>query len=370
MSRDDSGSARQFEETRQMLVGLKSQGKNDKDCRKLADNTEDAVKKNIKVEQDTLNKMSKGKECPSRGQKAVDNAEDDLAKAKKKATDTDKKYKKSLDHQVDFGKTRFGDLTEGKCGVFFSSSAYTNAKAAAKAAKDAKLKAAGALDQAKKAHERALSDQKEAVNKCYCDLKKLHAKTLNDMNVKAEQANQKAWTRAAHIRCVLDGTPLDKCKVTALPKVTKVSLTAAAESADCGNKGKAITVSGGRTVRCGGQTSGIPVGKTPNPDGNQWTCTDSYCDPFTAFNKACVAQYGAGVHECTQAELDKSSESQRSKLGYSGFVISSCGVWNKGYGNAKWGGWRYTCRSQSAQGAWSGGWKHNYCNGQRLPCCK
>lgn len=365
--RDERGD---FEDTRQMLVAMKSQGKNDKDCRKLADNTEDAVKKNIKVEQDTLNKMSKGKECPSRGQKAVENAEDDLAKAKKKAADTAKKYQKSLDHQVDFGKMRFGDLTEGKCGVFFSSSAYTNSKAAAKAAKDAKLKAAGALEQAKKAHERALADQKEAVNKCYCDLKKLHAKTLNDMNIKAEQANKKAWTRAAHIRCVLDGTPLDKCKVTALPKVKKVSLTSAAEAAECG-KGKAVTVSGGRTVRCGAQTKGVPVGSVPNPDGNQWICTDSYCDPFAAFNKACRAVYGADTHECTETELENASQQARAKLKYSGYIIASCGVWNKGYGSTKWGGWRYTCRSMQNNGVWSDSkWRQNYCNGQRVPCCK
>jgi len=225
--------AHQFGETTQMLLEMKSQGNSDKDCRKLADSTDDSVKDNIKAEQDTLNKMEKGKECPSRGQKAVDRATDDLNKAQKKATDTAKKYAKTLDYRVDFGKYRFGGLTEGNCGVFFRSSAYTNAKNAGKAAKDAKLKAAGALDQAKKAQQTAIDDQKRAIRKCYCDLKKLHAKTRNDMNAKVEKANQKAWTRAAHIRCVLDGTPMAKCKVAAMPKVKKVSLTKAAETAQC-----------------------------------------------------------------------------------------------------------------------------------------
>jgi len=275
--------AHQFEDTKQMLLEMKSQGNSDKDCRKLADSTEDSVKDNIKAEQDTLNKMAKGKECPSRGQKAVDRAADNLKKAQKKATDTAKKYAKTLDYRVDFGKYRFGDLTEGKCGVFFGSSAYTNAKAAAKAAKDAKLKAAGALDQAKKAHQTAIEDQKNAITKCYCDLKKLHAKTLNDMNVKVEKANQKAWTRAAHIRCVLDGTPMAKCKVAAMPKVKKVSLTKAAEATEC-------SLWKGKYPQCKGVSNFIPNQKTGFSNKNSITQYTKKSPTNTAWNAGCYLE--------------------------------------------------------------------------------
>jgi len=370
--------AHQFEEAKHMMLEMKSQGNSDKDCRKLADNTEDIVKDNIKAEQDTLNKMAKGKECPSRGQKAVDRAADNVKKAQEKATGTAKKYAKALDYRVDFGKHRFGDLTEGKCGVFFRSSAYTNAKAAAKAAKDAKLKAAGALDQAKKAQQTAIEDQKKAIRKCYCDLKKLHAKTLNDMNVKVEKANQKGWTRAGHIRCVLDGTPMAKCQMPAMPKVKKVSLTKAAEAAVCTagpEYGKSISVSLGRTAKCGGQTSGTPVGLASNPGNKRYQCTASYCDPFKSFKTACVNKFGKGAHQCTKTELDNASAAERKVLGgmYASTypLLTSCGTWNKNWYSSTYGGWKFLCRTVNVKtGVWKKAWNWVGCNSQSIPCCK
>jgi len=364
--------ASQFEDTKQMVLEMKSQGNTAKDCRKLADSTEDSVRDNIKAEQDTLNKMAKGNQCASRGQKAVDVATDDLKKAQKKATATAKMYAKALDYRVDFGKHRFGSLTNNAagCNVLFRSSAYTNAKAAAKVAKDAKLKAAGALDQAKRVQKTAIEDQKKALKDCYCNLKRLHAKTLKDMNVKVEKANMKAWTRAAHIRCVLDGTPIAKCKVTAIPKVKRVSLVKAAEATSCyagPEWSKQIAVSNQRQVKCGGQTFGTPVGTVKNPKYAAYACTASYCDPFALFKKSCVKKFGDGAHQCTKIELDKASTRDLKRL-TNGYQIVSCGTYGFHYASRQYGGWKYDCRSLQA-GNLVGSWK-TICNGQDVPCCK
>merc|ERR1712196_253638 len=183
--------------------------------------------------QDALEAMDKGEICPKEGSDTEEKAKDALKEADdaaKKATD---EYNDALKTELDFGKFQFNDLTEGNCDTFFKSSVYTDAKNKVNAAKTKKEQAEGAAKQAKKDHDAAVEAQNDAQNKCYCDLKKLHKKTLEDMNTKVAAANQKAWTKAAHIRCVLDGTPIDKCKVTALPTVNAVKLTKEAEAAVC-----------------------------------------------------------------------------------------------------------------------------------------
>merc|ERR1712196_25024 len=217
------------------LDQMRANGKDDKDCRKLADDIDADVKKTVKAEQDTLDALDKGQNCPKEGQSAVDSAKKAMEDANDAAKQAKDEYEAAMAADVDFGKMRFDTLTEGNCDSFFKSEEFVSAKNKASQAKTKKDNADGAAKQAKKDHEKAVEDAKAAENKCYCDVKELHEKTLNDLNNKVEKEN-KAWEKAANTRCVLDGTPADKCKVDPLPKVEAVKLTKEAEDAQCGGK--------------------------------------------------------------------------------------------------------------------------------------
>merc|ERR1712178_410418 len=105
---------------------------------------------------------------------------------------------------VKFATIPFENLVEGQCSTFFNQQSYKNTKSAAASAKKKAEQAKGALDNAKKELKDAKEAAKAAVNKCMCDVKKKHAD--------AKDANTKAWKKAADVRCLLDGTPMSKCK--------------------------------------------------------------------------------------------------------------------------------------------------------------
>jgi hypothetical protein len=346
-----------FAATKQMLEEMNANGKNDKDCRELADDTEDSVKGAVKAQQTTLEKLDKGQNCPATGMALVNKAKADLDKAtaaKKTKTDAYNKAKKT---PLDFGKMAYDSLTEGNCGTFFNSQVWLNAKAKVKAARAAKQKAEGAFTQAQKAHADAVEAQKEAERQCYCDVKALHKKTLDQMNVDVKKANEKAWTKAAHIRCVLDGTPMSKCKVSAFPQVKAVKLPKKTQDAKCGPLVKGVN---GAMVSCGGHVNGKYKGTVPTAGFHVGTAAGG-ADPFASYDKKCAAQYGKGGHWCSKAELLKAPISSLP----TSWVPSSCGEYRTN-GNS----WYYLCNNNNGK-QWINGkqWKNN-CYGQAIPCCK
>jgi len=198
------------------------------------------VEASVKAQQDALDSIDKGEKCPSRHSKVVSAALKNLIKAKsdkKKAKDAYAKAKKTT---IDFGKFTYDQLTPGQCGSFFNQAAYKNAATAVKSAKAKADKAAGALTASQKAYDAAVADQKSAINKCHCDIKKLQKATLQKMNSDVKVANTKLYKRAADLRCLLDGTPASKCKVGALPVVVPVKVTAATAAAKCGPTGLVV----------------------------------------------------------------------------------------------------------------------------------
>merc|ERR1712127_391821 len=69
-----------------------------------------------------------------------------------------------------------------------------------------------------------LKTAKVKMLKCQCTTytkMQLEIKTVKAAIIKS---NTKAWTKAAHLSCVLSGTPLKKCTVKAMPTVTAPKL--------------------------------------------------------------------------------------------------------------------------------------------------
>merc|ERR1711871_511188 len=175
-----------------------------------------------KNQQAMLDKIDKGANCPKRGQ-AAENA----------AKGATKKYNDALNVDVDFGKRKFNSLTEGNCGTFFNSAAYTSAKKKVADSKKRKQEAEGKVTQAKKDLAAAEEAAKISVKNCQCDTYKNHEKALADANAKVKSSNTKAWTKAAHLKCVIAGKTTNQCTVPALPKVVATSLAAGVSSGAC-----------------------------------------------------------------------------------------------------------------------------------------
>jgi len=228
-----------FEATRTELEQLRAKGTSDKECRKLADATEDDVKASVKAQQDALDSIDKGEKCPSKHSKEVADALKNLNKAKSDKKSADDAYAKAKKTKINFGDFTYDQLTPGQCGSFFNQAVYKNADTSVKAAKTKADTAAGALSASQKAYDTAVADQTRAINKCHCDVKKLQKATLEKMNSDVKVANEKLYKKAADLRCLLDGTPASKCKVGAIPVVVPVKVTAATAAAKCGPTGLA-----------------------------------------------------------------------------------------------------------------------------------
>jgi len=202
-------------------------------CKALADATEKEVTDNIKAQQSIIAKMDKGANCPKEGQDAVAAMQGKLAAAQNTKKAKDKAYNDALNTDVNFGTRKYSSLTKGQCGTFFNSAAYKNAETKVNKAKKAKDKAAGEVTQAQKSLQAAKDAAKVAVKKCQCSTYKTHKKAVADANAKVKSANTKAWTKAAHLKCVLDGKTTNQCTVPALPKIKGVSLATGVDSSAC-----------------------------------------------------------------------------------------------------------------------------------------
>merc|ERR1712227_1130374 len=176
--------------------------------------------------------MERGKQCATRGQKAVNDAAARLGRTEDKVKAAEKALQKARKKKINFGDFSYDKLTEGKCGSFFNQQVW-------KKAKEAVTQATNTLNSAKtskKAAEKVLADAKieavKLVRKCKCNTKKLLEKTRTDMNNKARAENTKAWRKAAHLQCVLDGKQnMNNCPVGTLPEVKPVKLEKSVEKA-------------------------------------------------------------------------------------------------------------------------------------------
>jgi len=202
-------------------------------CKDLADATEKEVQDNVKAQQAIMDKIEKGAKCPQEGQDAVNAMNGKLIAAKNDKTAKDKAYNDAMNADVNFGTRKYNSLTKGQCGTFFNSQAFKNAETKVNNAKKAKDAAAGKVTQAQKDLDAAKAAAKIAVRKCQCSTFKAHEKALADSNAKVKSANTKAWTKAAHLKCVLDGKTTNQCTVPALPKVKGVSLATGVNGGAC-----------------------------------------------------------------------------------------------------------------------------------------
>merc|ERR1711903_368362 len=206
------------------LQSMQAAGKSEKECRKLVTDTKNEIETNIKNEQKIIDELDNGTKCKAH----FKNTEDEKTEAKR--TEDEEKLKKAQDTVVVFGKHTFSSLTEGDCSIFFSSSSYLSAKKKHQEAATSHTKAVAAKKQADETLKKVLEQAKKDTDKCHCDTKLEHAEA-NKHSKRNDAANQKAWTMAHKLECVLDGKT--SCSIPACPTVKAATLTAEVNAADC-----------------------------------------------------------------------------------------------------------------------------------------
>jgi len=210
------------------------QKSNSNACLDLATATEKEVKDNVKQQQDMLNKLPNGSQCNSRGQDLIKKAEANKRDADRKVSDANKKVAAANNANVVWGKAPFNSIQKGKCEQFYNGNAYRTAASRFATATATKQKAQGAAQEAKNGVALAKEQAASLVKQCQCNTATAHAKMLGDAKKKSESQNKAAWTKAAHLRCVIKGISASKCRVPTMPTVTAPRLVGASLSA-CNN---------------------------------------------------------------------------------------------------------------------------------------
>merc|ERR1719454_2269704 len=188
-----------FDEAKATVQSMIQAGKDQGACGDLAAATVKEVEDSVDAAQKILDSLNTGSDCPNKGQGAVDAAQSALDQANKDKEAADAAASAAASASVNFGSMPLSSLTEGQCGVFFNSAAYTSAVAT-------KESTANAATQA----------QQDAIKECQCDAKQAYEAAWEAANANND-ANEKAYTKGKHMACVLDGTPVDSCQVGAIP---------------------------------------------------------------------------------------------------------------------------------------------------------
>jgi hypothetical protein len=212
-----------YEHARKHIQTLMETGKTDKECRDLATASKKAVEDDVKADQKILDALPDGSDCKKEGQGLVSSSQSSLTKAKSDKDDAKKKLDKTKAANVDFGSFPYNQLTPGQCGTFFNHAAYKNAKSALDKAQTAYNKADGAQQAAQAAYDQAVAAASNAKMECLCRAKKAYDHGWKEVKKTTPKAGVD-WKTAHDIICVLDGTPVSKCKVPAQPTVKKPKL--------------------------------------------------------------------------------------------------------------------------------------------------
>jgi len=214
-----------YKEAQDTVQTLLSTGKGDNACRSLSKATSDEVTASVKSQQKVLDGMSRGQDCDDEGQELIAKAKSKLDKAKADEANKKKALTDAQTKKINFGDFAVNQLTEGQCSSFFDQQVWKDAKAAIKTAQNNYNTAKATTKAAAAGVEDAKEIAAKMVQECRCKAKKALESTLEKMNSGAKAANTKAWTKAAHLLCVLDGKSPSNCVVKPIPVVKMVSLS-------------------------------------------------------------------------------------------------------------------------------------------------
>jgi hypothetical protein len=402
-----SNTASDYEHARKNVQSLMQTGKTDKECRDLATSSKKAIEDDVKADQKILDALPTGDSCKNEGQSLATSTQNSLAQAKSDHDNAEKKLKKAKAANVDFGTVPYNQLTPGQCGTFFNHANYKKAVAAQTKAQADLDKAKGAMQAAQTANANAVAAANQGKMECLCRAKKASDKGWQQVKSTQHKAGLD-WKTAHNVECVLDGTPVSKCKVPPEPKVKAPKLNAEAakmNGSSCKDglcwkpaSNKWVNfVTGGTSYRrqCGSQSCGKFVGFFSNygygPNSNGYMVQN----PFTSYTSDCDKLYGNGIgdtwgaHWCTPEEAaaftkndfiemaKKAKEQQVSVSGTGTYLVTACGKFdpnaNTPYVTQIKGRWKFDCANLAITGSMNqplGGSWYKYVGGKYVTGAK
>lgn len=210
----------------QAFMSEHAMGGGDSACRKVADDSIRTIKNECDALQKNVDTASKANQkCCNSGKPAVCSAEKSKGDLGGKSSTCKGEADALANAKITFTST-LDALKNGKCKSIHGSSAYKKKKAEHATKTKECNKLSGAVSEAKKALKTAIASAKKARRTCNKD-----ARTALDEAFKtAKKAcnsdkNKRAFTRAQHMKCVLDGKSLKNCKTGKYPSVKKTALS-------------------------------------------------------------------------------------------------------------------------------------------------
>jgi len=224
-----------YEAASQEITQLLQQGNDESACADLAKTLSDEVTNSVDEANKQLSALDDGSSCPSEGQDAVSAAQSNKENADKAASAAKNAQAAATDASVDFGEFSLASLESKECGQFWEVPAYKSAVTAKAAADEDAVKTEAAAKAAADALDEAEKAAATAVEECGCKVRaSFNAawKAASDNTV----ANEAAWTKAIHMKCVLAGTAAADCKVTNAPTPVKPKLADGVPADECQGK--------------------------------------------------------------------------------------------------------------------------------------
>lgn len=191
-------------------------------CGKVAEDSKKEVKDICSTGQKELNRLPRGKSCCQSGQPALNQAKSHLSDTESQLSSCKGKLNDLENTPVKFKSTAFKKLKNGKCGAFFNSRSYKDAKQNVEDQQKKCNTLKGKIEAYKKSVKDAKGAQKRSIQRCVSN----KAKNINTAFRSARKncnskKNKKGWKRASTMLCVLNNISIDKCEVSSLPKITK-----------------------------------------------------------------------------------------------------------------------------------------------------
>jgi type II secretory pathway pseudopilin PulG len=343
-----SNTASDYEHARKNVQSLMQTGKTDKECRDLATSSKKAIEDDVKADQKILDALPTGDSCKNEGQSLVTSTQNSLAQAKTDHDNAEKKLKKAKAANVDFGTVPYNQLTPGQCGTFFNHASYKKAVDAQTKAQADLDKAKGAMQAAQTANDNAVAAAAKGKLECLCRAKKASDKGWQQVKSTQHKAGLD-WKTAHNVECVLDGTPVSKCKVPPEPKVKAPKLNAEAAKLNgstckdglCWKKPvyKTVTTGSNNQLNCGTQSCGKFVGFLKNYGYGPTMDHHMLSTPFDDYSISCWRTYGGDAHWCTSreaaaftkvdfVEMAKKAKEQQVSVLHGAYVGTACGKWD------------------------------------------
>lgn len=194
-------------------------------CSKVANDSIKEIQTQCDSQQSLIVKArNANKICCKSGEAAVCATKQRLKESNRKASECAKIATSLKAQAVKFPDVPFNKLTKGKCDSFFGT-AYNKIEEQVATQNKKCVVIAGEI----KAFESTLAQEtiaaSKARNDCNSLAKEALTKAYNDSTkICQSDNNQKSYTRAKHMLCVLAGTTLSKCKTNNPPTVAKGSM--------------------------------------------------------------------------------------------------------------------------------------------------